>query len=207
MYVAPSFAMSDPVEIRAAIEACGLAQLVTAGATGLACTPLPLLFDANEGDFGTLYGHMARANPQWRETSRGEALAIFMGPDAYVSPSWYPSKRRDGRVVPTWNYTAVHVYGRVDFIDDAERLREVVRRLTDRREGGRAEPWSIDDAPADFVAAQLRGIVGVRLVVTRIEAKRKMSQNRTAEDRAGVKTGLAASADARDRAASEFVPE
>ena len=146
---------------------------------------------------GTLYGHVAKANPQWREVPVGEAMAIFMGPDAYVTPSWYEGKSRDGKVVPTWNYVAVHIYGPVEFFEDADRLLDVVTRLTDLHEASHPRPWAVSDAPPDFIQAQLRGIVGVRLPITRIDAKRKMSQNRKAEDRANVKEGLSGSDDAQ----------
>ncbi|NYZ15639.1 FMN-binding negative transcriptional regulator [Azospirillum sp. RWY-5-1] len=207
MYVPPAFRESDRDAIHATMRAAGLASLVTATAEGLICTPLPMLLAPDEGELGTLYGHVAKANPQWRAPPAGDALAIFMGPDAYVSPSWYESKRVDGKVVPTWNYVAVHAYGPVEFFEDADRLLEVVTRLTDRHEGSRAEPWAVADAPPDFIRAQLRGIVGVRLPIARIDAKRKMSQNRKPEDRAGVKLGLAASADPGDRAAAVLIPE
>jgi transcriptional regulator len=180
---------------------------VTTTAEGLVATPLPLLFDAEEGEHGTLYGHLARANPQARLPAIGEALALFAGPDAYVTPAWYGNKTIDGKVVPTWNYVAVHAYGPLEIFDDADRLRALVRRLTERHEAGRAEPWSIDDAPADFVGAMLRGIVGVRLPIARFDAKTKMSQNRPAADRAAVAAGLAASDDPRDRAAAARMPQ
>lgn len=207
MYIPPAFRETDRDAIHATMRAAGLASLVTATADGLLCTPLPMLLDPDEGEMGTLYGHVAKANPQWREPPAGDALAIFMGPDAYVTPSWYESKRVDGKVVPTWNYVAVHAYGPVEFFEDSDRLLEIVTRLTDRHEGGRAEPWAVADAPPDFIRAQLRGIVGVRLPIARIDAKRKMSQNRKPEDRAGVKAGLSASADPGDRAAAALIPE
>lgn len=129
-----------------------------------------------------------------------------MGPDAYVSPSWYASKRKHGKVVPTWNYVAVHAYGTAEFFDDLGRLLEVVTRLTDLHERPRAEPWAVTDAPDAFIRAQLRGIVGLRMPIARIEGKRKMSQNRSAEDRAGVAAGLAASERGSDRAAAPLIP-
>jgi transcriptional regulator len=189
------------------MRAAGLANLVTATANGVVCTPLPLFLDANEGEMGTLYGHVAKANPQWRAAPAGEAMAIFMGPDAYVTPSWYEGKSRDGKVVPTWNYLAVHIYGPVEFFEDADRLLDVVTRLTDLHEASHPRPWAVSDAPRDFIQAQLRGIVGVRLPITRIEAKRKMSQNRKAEDRANVKEGLSGSDDARKRQVAALIPE
>lgn len=193
MYTPPAFRENEPSSIHQAMRSSGLAQLMTATTSGILCTPLPLLLDTTEGEMGTLYGHLAKANPQWREPTVNEALAIFMGPEAYVSPSWYESKRRDGKVVPTWNYVTVHAYGPVEFFDDTDRLLDVVTRLTDRHEASRPEPWSVGDAPAEFIRAQLRGIVGLRLPISRIEAKKKMSQNRIDEDRAGVKAGLSQS--------------
>lgn len=207
MYIPPAFRETDLPFIHATMRAAGLANLVTATADGLACTPLPLFLDADEGEMGTLYGHVAKANPQWKAPPLGEALAIFMGPDAYVTPSWYEGKSRDGKVVPTWNYVAVHAYGPVEYFEDADRLLAVVTRLTDRHEASRPQPWAVGDAPPTFIQAQLRGIVGVRLPIARIDAKRKMSQNRNAEDRANVKEGLSRSADARERQTAALIPE
>src|SRR5262249_29553522 len=161
-----------------------LAHLVTATSEGIIATPLPLFVDESEGDNGTLYGHVARANPQWKTAPMCEAMAIFAGPDAYVTPSWYPTKQETGKTVPTWNYMAVQAYGPMESCDDADRLLDVVTRLTNLHEYRRAEPWLVTDAPADFIKAQLRGIVGLRIPITRLDAKRKMSQNRNAADRA-----------------------
>jgi transcriptional regulator len=183
-----------------------LANFVTCTAGGLICTPLPMLLDEGEGEQGVIYGHVAKANPQWKETPICDALAIFSGPDAYVTPSWYASKREHGKVVPTWNYTAVHVYGTVEFFEDADRLYQVVTRLTDLYERRRADSWAVTDAPADFIKAQLRGIVGLRMPISRIEAKRKMSQNRGEADRAGVAAGLAESDRPSDRAVAAMIP-
>ena len=205
MYVPPAFRIEDLPAIHAAMGAVRLASLVTVGPDGLMATPLPLLLDPGEGELGTLYGHVARANPQWR--APGPALAIFQGPDAYVTPSWYASKRETGKVVPTWNYVAVHASGPVEFFDDRERLRAVVTRLTERHEASRAEPWAVGDAPEAFVASQLKGIVGLRLPIARLEGKAKLSQNRPAADRAGVAAGLAASESATDRAMARMIPE
>jgi len=206
MYTPPAFRDEDRASIHGMIEAAGLATLVTMTGEGLVGTPLPLFLVADEGPLGTLYGHVARANPQWRLPPVGEALAIFAGPDAYVSPGWYAAKAEHGRVVPTWNYAAVHAYGVAEFFEDAGRLRAVVARLTDRHEAGRAQPWSVDDAPEAFVQGQLRGIVGVRLPVAGLKGKRKFSQNRSAADRAGVVRGLRASGDPRDAEAAAAVP-
>ncbi|MEC4589526.1 MULTISPECIES: FMN-binding negative transcriptional regulator [Nitrospirillum] len=176
-----------------AMAAIGLANLVTVGADGAPqASPLPLLLRADEGPYGTLYGHVARANPQWRETPAGSpALAIFMGPDAYISPSWYATKAETGKVVPTWNYATIHARGPITFFEDADALLDLVGGLTDRHEGARTAPWTVADAPADFIQAQLRGIIGFRLMLTSVEGKWKMSQNRPVADRDGIANGLA----------------
>lgn len=207
MYIPPAFQENDLGTLHATIRAARLSTLVTATAEGLVGTPLPMILDETEGPRGTLYGHVARANPQWRLAPVGDAMAVFMGPDAYVTPSWYATKRETGKVVPTWNYIAVHAYGPVEFFEDAERLRDVVTRLTNLHESGRAERWAVTDAPEDFVKSQLRGIVGLRMPITRIDGKLKMSQNRSAEDRAGVVEGLAASDSAVDRAVAGLIPK
>jgi transcriptional regulator len=206
MYTPPAFRDDDRHSIVATIRAARLAHVITATQAGVLATPLPLFLDETEGEHGVLYGHVARANPQWREPALGEGLAVFMGPDAYITPSWYETKRETGKVVPTWNYVAVHAYGPVEFFDDAARLLAVVTRLTDLHEGERPTPWAVSDAPVDFIQAQLRGIVGLRMPITRLEGKRKMSQNRPASDRAGVAAGLATSPRPGERAAAALVP-
>lgn len=190
MYVPSAFREEDRDALHAIMRGTGLAQLITATPDGLMATALPLLLAAEEGQFGTLYGHLARANRQWSAPVLGEAMVLFAGPDAYVSPGWYPSKAAHGRVVPTWNYVAVQAFGTVEFFGDEERLLGLVTRLTARHEEGRAAPWAVSDAPKDYVRAQLRGIVGLRLEITRVEGARKLSQNKSAEDRAGVIEGL-----------------
>jgi transcriptional regulator len=136
---------------------------------------------------------VARANPQWRATPEGSAaLAIVLGPDGYVTPSWYATKRETGKVVPTWNYLAIHAHGAVRFFHERGRLLDLVTRLTDRHEGPRAHPWKVSDAPPDYVEAMLAGIVGVELTITRLEGKWKASQNKGEADRRGVADGLAA---------------
>jgi transcriptional regulator len=206
MYLPPAFREDDPKLLHAMIKDARLASLVTATAEGLIATPLPLFLVPDEGEHGTLYGHVAKANPQWRSEPIGEALAIFSGPDAYVSPAWYASKREHGKVVPTWNYTAVHAYGVAEFFDDAARLLEVVTRLTDMHEHSRADAWAVTDAPPEFIASQLKGIVGIRMPITRLEGKRKLSQNRSAQDREGVVKGLMSSDSETDRAIAGMVP-
>lgn len=206
MYLPPHFRDDDIHGIHAMMQATRLPTLVTATADGLIGTPLPLILDETEAPNGVLYGHVARANPQWKTAPAGEAMAIFMGPDAYVSPSWYATKQETGKVVPTWNYAAVHAYGPVEFFEDADRLLAVVTRLTAKHEQGRDRPWAVSDAPEDFIRGQLKGIVGLRLPITRLDAKRKMSQNRKDADRAGVADGLSASPDPRDQAVGAMIP-
>ena len=176
-----------------------LAVLVSHGEQGLLATHLPVLVDTAEGEFGTVYAHLARANRQWQDLEQGgEALLVFPGADAYVSPSYYPSKADNPKVVPTWNYLAVHAYGPADVIHEAEPLLAIVSRLTDRHEQGRSEPWKVTDAPADYLDGMLRAIVGIRLPIARLQGARKLSQNRSEQDIAGVREGLSASTDQQD---------
>ena len=189
MYV-PPLHKEDRIDVlHDAIRRTGLATLVTLTQDGLIASHVPMLLDADPAPFGTLVGHLARPNTQARGAI-GEALAIFQGPEAYITPSWYETKRATGKVVPTWNYVTIHAYGTVEFFHDPERLRDVVTRLTERQETPRAEPWAVTDAPADFIDVMLKGIVGFALPISRLEGKWKMSQNRPAEDRAGVIAGL-----------------
>ena len=192
MYIPPHFAEHRPEILHQAIRRTGLANLVTATAEGLQASPLPLMLDAEDGAHGTLYGHLARANPQWRTPPLHDALAIFMGPDAYVSPSWYETKRETHKVVPTWNYITVHASGPIAFFEDATELLDVVTRLTNLHETPRATPWAVSDAPPDFIRGQLKGIVGFRLPIHAIQGKWKRSQNRPPADREGVAAGLQA---------------
>ncbi|MBK3441253.1 MULTISPECIES: FMN-binding negative transcriptional regulator [Pseudomonas] len=208
MYTPRAFALDDLPEIQQLIQHTRLAQLVTVGENGLQASHLPLLLNPDEGPNGTLYGHLARANPQWRELQNGsEALVIFAGADAYISPAFYPAKAEHGKVVPTWNYIAVHAYGTPEVFSDAERLLKVVTALTDRHESGRAQPWRVSDAPADYIDGMLKAIVGFALPIERLVGKRKLSQNRSAADMAGVRDGLAASADVRDQTLARFIPQ
>jgi transcriptional regulator len=206
MHVPPTFREEDPEALRAIIGAAPLCQFVTATAEGPIATPLPMLLDTTEGGFGTLYGHLAKPNPQWREPALGDALAIFMGSDAYVTPNWYASKREHGRVVPTWNYEAVQAFGRAEFFEDADRLLDVVTRLTNLHEHTRADRWHVSDAPYSFIQGQLKSIVGIRMPITRLLGKRKMSQNRSAEDRAGVARGLVASGCPMQQRVAALIP-
>jgi transcriptional regulator len=197
MYTPSHFAETRTEVLHEALRAARLFTLVTRDGDGLDASHLPMLLDAPEGRPARLVGHLARPNPQWKTAVEGApALAIAVGPDAYVSPTWYPSKREAGRAVPTWNYVALHVHGPVRFFHDRDRLLEVVERLTERHEGGRAHPWRVSDAPPDFLEVMLKGIVGVELEITRIEGKWKASQNRSEPDRRGVVEGLRANGEA-----------
>lgn len=208
MYTPRAFALDDLPEIQQLIQHTRLAQLVSVGEHGLQASHLPLLLNPDEGANGTLYGHMAKANPQWRDLQNGaEALVIFAGADAYVSPTFYPAKAEHGKVVPTWNYLAVHAYGKAEVFTDAERLLAVVSALTDRHEGGRPQPWAVSDAPADYIDGMLKAIVGFALPIERLIGKRKLSQNRSQADINGVRNGLAASEDLRDQTLVRFIPQ
>jgi transcriptional regulator len=208
MYTPRAFALDDLPEIQQLIQHTRLAQLVSVGEHGLQASHLPLLLNPDEGANGTLYGHMAKANPQWRDLQNGaEALVIFAGADAYVSPTFYPAKAEHGKVVPTWNYLAVHAYGKAEVFTDAERLLAVVSALTDRHEGGRPQPWAVSDAPADYIDGMLKAIVGFALPIERLIGKRKLSQNRSQADINGVRNGLAASEDLRDQTLARFIPQ
>lgn len=207
MYIPAAFREQRTEVLHEAMRAAGLVTLVTVTAQGPFASHLPMLLDARDGAHGTLHGHVARANPQWHTMLPGQpALAIFAGPDAYVSPGWYPSKQEHGRVVPTWNYVTVHASGPIEFFDDAERLHEVVSRLTAQREAGQAAPWATSDAPAEFIESQLRGIVGLTLRIERLEGKWKLSQNRNAADRAGVASALSENAEAGAQEVGKAIP-
>jgi transcriptional regulator len=188
MYVPHHFAVDDADALIARLARRWAGVLVTVDPDGTPVgTHMPVLWDA-ERRIAT--GHIARANPQWKQGG-GRGLIVLSGAEAYVTPSWYPSKRENGKTVPTWNYEAVHLSGRVEWFDDAARLETVVRDLSALHEGDRAEPWAIGDAPRAYIDALLRGIVGVTMHVDRIDAKRKLSQNKTEADFAGVERGLA----------------
>lgn len=200
LYTPPAFRFDDLTGLHDHIENSSLAMVVTVGSDGPIISHLPLLLDRSAGQYGALIGHFAKANPQTTLSKfDSEAVAVFPGADAYVSPRWYASKAEHGRVVPTWNYVVVHARGRLVLFDDPARLRAAVDRLTTRHEGSLPNPWSTDDAPQDFIEAQLSGIVGVEMVIERLEGKRKLSQNRRADDHAGVIAGLSASHTPSDR--------
>lgn len=210
MYIPRHFAVTDLSHVVAFVDAAQSATLVTFDGSKPVATLLPVIWDRPASlttepgrsggsradgppDYGRLLGHLAIANDQWQTAAPGaQALAIVTGPQAYVSPAWYESKARHGRVVPTWNYEVVHLTGDITFHRDAEWLRGLVTRLTRRHEAGRQHPWAVSDAPPEYIDGQLRAIVGVELLITSIEAKQKLSQNRGDGDRAGVMAGLRA---------------
>ena len=202
MYV-PAHFEPGPGDIQNLLNEPGAANLVTMTALGLLATLMPFAYDPSVGEHGALQGHLARNNAQWSEPAIGEALMIIQGADAYVSPSWYASKAEHGRVVPTWNYSTAHVYGNLVVHEDPAWLAGQVRRLTGVHEAGFDHPWSVDDAPERYIAGQLRAIVGIELVITRIEAKAKLSQNRPDADIDGVIEGLSALGQSESAAAVE----
>jgi transcriptional regulator len=185
MYVPAHFTATD-TEVQTLLSSMTATDLISTGPDGLIATFLPMLWDTEKG---SLVGHVARNNPHWQCAGPG-TLAIVRGPDAYVSPSWYATKAEHGRVVPTWNYLTAHVYGRLVAHDDVAWLRSLVTRLTERHEAAVGSGWQVGDAPSPYIDGQLRAIVGVELVIERIEAKSKLSQNRSEADRAGVVEGL-----------------
>jgi transcriptional regulator len=188
MYTPPAFAENRPDELLAIMRAASLPILISPTATGLIATHLPLHVMSPE----RIIGHVAKANTHWRDFLPGsESLAIFTAADGYVSPAWYPSKAETGKVVPTWNYQAVHATGTLEIIEDPTALLAIVTTLTEHHEAGRTKPWSVSDAPTDYIAAQLKGIIGLVLHVTRLEGKAKLSQNKSMADRTGVIEGTA----------------
>ena len=206
MYVPRAFAVDDVPALHQQILATPLPVLVTHASQGLIASHVPLLLNSDEGASGTLYGHLARANPHWKALAEGaEALVIFAGEQAYISPSFYPSKAEHGKAVPTWNYLAVHAYGTAEVFDDAERLLALVSRLSNRHEADRSDPWSVSDAPVDYIDSMLKAIVGFRLPITRLDGKRKLSQNRDAADQAGVRKGLLANSNPQDHALAHLM--
>lgn len=196
MYQPPHFREDDLAVQHALIRAHPLGLLVTLSSEGLEANPVPFVLDASASALGTLKAHLSRANAQWRNFDPDqEALVVFQGPEAYITPSWYAAKREHGKVVPTWNYAIVQARGRLTIRDDPDWLLRQITALTDMQEAPQPEPWTVGDAPAPFVAAQLKGIVGVEIEITRIEGKWKVSQNRAEADRLGVSAGLRLSPD------------
>lgn len=200
MYIPPKFALSD-AEISVALHRGGFAQLVTHSGAGLLVTPLPLLYDPQRH---SLIGHVARANPHWKAAG-GATVAIFTGPQAYISPAFYATKAETGKVVPTWNYDVLTVHGELVVHDDTAWLLDLVTRLTEHHEQARTDPWQVSDAPEPYIAGQLKGIVGVEVRISSVEGKSKMSQNQPDRNRDGVVAGLRASNEPGDHAVAERV--
>ena len=191
MYEPPLHRQDDVAHLHALIRSHPLGLLISHGEGGLLANAIPFLIDADASKHGTLRAHVARANPQWRDLQAGaEALVVFQGVQHYVTPSWYETKRETGKVVPTWNYLIVQARGRAVVHEDASWLRDQIEALTNKQENPRAKPWAVGDAPDDFIAAQMRAIVGIEIEIADIKGKWKVSQNRNAADRAGVIEGL-----------------
>jgi transcriptional regulator len=200
MYIPPHFVEEQVPVLHEAMRRAGLVTLVTFGEGGLEASHVPMLLDPEPAPFGTLHGHISIANAQWQHADTAvPALAIFLGPDAYISPAWYETTQQTGKVVPTWNYVAIHASGPLRFFHDADRLRDQVTKLTERHEGRRQEPWSVEHAPDDFIGGLLKGIVGFEMPITRLEGKWKMGQNRPEGDRLGAIEGLIREGGATER--------
>jgi transcriptional regulator len=208
MYRPPAFSVEERDDLHDMIEASPFGSLVTSSDSGLEATGLPMIIDRGRGDLGTLRCQMARSNRQWQRIDGADALVIFQLVDGYISPSWYPSKAEHGKVVPTWNYDIVQVHETVRVHEEGKWIRQLVSDLTEHHESsvrgqsGR-QPWKISDAPDDYIDRQLRAIVGVEIKVTRLEGKRKLSQNRSDDDRLGVVSGLVESQRNSDHSLAE----
>jgi len=206
MYNPPHFQEERTEVLHQLIREHSLAAVITMGPEGLIANHIPLILDPQPGPLGTLRGHVSRMNPQWRDSQPHVfALAIFQGPSAYITPSWYPSREETGKVVPTYNYVVVHAHGPFRTYEDPELLLRNVRALTELHEATLAKRWSVDDAPADFIQGQLKGIVGIEIPIARLEGKWKVSQNRVPKDRQGVIDGLREAGDVKSLAMADQV--
>ena len=190
MYLPKHFEQTDRAQLAALMAARPLATLVTRSGDGFSADHIPLIYDATQGEHGLLRGHVARANPLWHEAAGHDVLAVFSGPQIYITPSWYPSKVATAKVVPTWNYCVVHACGPLRAIEDAAWLHGLVDTLTSLHESPRAHPWHVSDAPDDYVQQMLRAIVGIEIPLTALVGKWKVTQNRSEADRLGVVAGL-----------------
>ena len=205
MYRPEQFRVEDLAQMHALLRARPFAALITAGPSGLYATHLPTVFK-DEGEHGVIECHLARANPHWKDIAAGgEALMIFQGAQCYITPSWYPSKVEHGKVVPTWNYAIVHAYGRAEVMENKDWLHRHVSELTKQQEQFQTTPWALSDAPQSYIDSMLRGIVGFRFAITRLEGKWKMSQNRELKDQIGVARGLGVRADGDDFETADLV--
>jgi len=205
MYRPDHYRVDDLSLMHALMRAKPLVALVSGGAEGLCATHLPTVLK-DEAPYGVIEFHLARVNPHWKQLAEcNEALMIFQGPEGYITPNWYPSKAEHGKVVPTWNYAVVHAYGRPEVMKENDWLRRHVTELTAQQERNEAKPWALSDAPDTYIDVMLRGIVGFRFAITRLEGKWKMSQNRNAKDRDGVSRGLATRATGDDLDMADIV--
>jgi transcriptional regulator len=188
----PRWFKEDRVDIlQDTINRISFGTIITMGNSGILASHVPMLIDKSRGERGTLFGHIARGNMQWRESSpENQGLAVFLGPDAYISPNWYETKTETGKTVPTWNYIAIHVRGPVRFFEETERIRDIVTKLTNHHEADSTEPWQVTDAPADYINKELKMIIGFEMPIVKIEGKWKMSQNRSQTDRDSVMSNL-----------------
>jgi transcriptional regulator len=206
VYLPDHFRQADLVAVQDFIREVAAAELVTWNGSVLEASTVPLLFELDDRGVGRLIGHLARENPQWRSLSpERDTLVIFRGPDDYISPGWYPTKKEHGRVVPTWNYASVHLTGRPTIHDDDAWKLDLVTRLTRQHEASCDAPWAVSDAPEEFIARQLQAIVGVEIVASRLEAKWKLSQNQPLRNREGVVAGLTEKDTPRSRRLAEFM--
>jgi transcriptional regulator len=203
MYMPTHFEETRPEVLHQLVAAHPLATWVVQSGAELLVNHIPFLLDAERGPHGTLVGHVARANPVWQQLA--SSVAVFQGPQAYVSPNWYPSKHAHGKAVPTWNYAVVHAHGTPRAIESRDALLEIVTRLTRAHEAGQASPWAVGDAPADFLEQMLKAIVGIEMPIERLVGKWKVSQNRSLPDRLGTAAGLRQQGDAQSLAMAELV--
>lgn len=208
MYVPKHFEETRLEVLHAVINEHPFGMLVTLGAAGLDVNHIPFVLDADTGPLGTLRAHVARANPVWKNlTASVEPVAVFQGPHTYITPSWYPGKLEHGKVVPTWNYVAVHAHGPVRVIEDRAALREHVTKLTTAQESKETSPWQVSDAPADFIDQMVGAIVGIEIAIAKLNGKWKVSQNRQASDRRGVMDGLESRRDSGSAAMARLIGE
>lgn len=208
MYIPPYHAETELATLQGLIDAHPLGAWVTLGAGALAANHIPFILDRSRGEFGTLRGHVSRANSVWRELpGEIDSLVIFQGPQAYITPSWYPSKQLDGRVVPTWDYVVVHAHGRPRAIEDPQWIAQLLIDLTDHNEAKQALPWQVADAPADFIAKLARAVVGIEIPLSRLEGRWKLSQDEAMPDRIGSAAGLAAMGDTSSAALARLIKE
>ncbi len=205
MYIPEHFAEPELAVLHDLIEAHPFGTWVTVDTGQLVVNHLPFVLDATRGEFGTLSGHVARANDVWKTASQLESVAVFHGPETYITPSWYPTKHEHGKAVPTWNYVVVHAHGVPRVIHEPEWLRQHVSELTRRHEAGREAPWQVSDAPSEFIDAMLGAIVGIEIPIARVAGKWKVSQNRPERDRLGVVAGLSESPDPKSQQMAALV--